>query len=166
MNAKSRGFGLLAAVALSLSMFGGAIAQSSDSESVSTVLTGNAGPLCGINIYAVAGGLGAWEYDGAAYVETSGTSTQSFFGDLFNIPALGCNVSVTFGGLTGPGGVIGTENFSAYSVLTSGSVDPAAHGADNVSSFYDFDYTLNSVPSSLTEGTYTGTIGATVSNAS
>lgn len=169
MNAKSRGFGLLAAVALSLSMFGGAMAQSSDSEGVSTVLTGNNAPLCGIDIYAVGGGLGTWEASGGSFVETSGTSTQSFFGDLYQGDGFAygsCNVSVTFGGLTGPGGVIGTENFSAFSYYYFGNVDPAAHGANNAGPTFDFNYTLNSVPSSLTAGTYSGTIGATVSNAS
>ncbi len=166
MNAKSRGFGLLATVVLSLSMFGGAMAQSSDSEGVSTVLTGNAATLCSIDIYAVSGGLGAWQYDGSAFVETSGNSTQSFYGDLYNSGAAGCNISVTFGGLTGPGGLIGTENFSAYSYETFSSVEPAAHGGSNVGSTYDFNYTLNSVPSTLTEGSYSGSIAATVSNAS
>ena len=164
MNAKSRSFGLLAAVALSLSMFGGVMAQSSESEGVSTVLTGNAAPLCYIDIHAVDGGLGSWDYDGTGFVETSGVSTQEFYGDLYNVPALGCNVSVTFGGLSGPGGLIGTENFSAFAYWYGGNVDPASHGASNVSPYYDFSYTLNSVPSTLTEGTYSGTIGATVSN--
>jgi hypothetical protein len=161
MNVKSRSIGLLAAAALSFTMFGGAMAQS-DSENVSTVLTGDA-TLCAIDIYSVGGGLGSWEFDGSAYVEVSGSgSTQYFYGDLYNIPAEGCDVSVTFGGLVGPGGLIGTENFSAIAYVV-GPVDPAAHGASNVSPYYDFEYTLNSVPV-LAAGTYGGTIVATVEN--
>jgi hypothetical protein len=164
MNAKSRGFGLLAAAILSLTMFGGAMAQNSDSEGVSTVLTGDA-TLCSVDIYTWGGGLGSWEFNGSSYVETSGNSTQYFLGDLYNIPAAGCNVNVAFSGLVGPGGLIGAENFSAFSYWSGSSVPPASFGANNVNPYYDFSYTLSSVPT-LAAGTYSGNIVATVSNAS
>jgi hypothetical protein len=167
MNAKSRVLGLLAAVIMSLSMFGGAVAQSSDSEGVSTVLTGSNAPLCGIDIYAHSGGLGTWVASGGSFVNTAGTSTQEFYGDLVNYQN-GCNLSIGFGGLTGPGGLIGTSNFSAYSHAWDGAVDPAGHTVTNTApwgGFWDFSYTLNTVPSTLTAGTYSGTISATVSNA-
>ena len=82
MNVKSRSFGLLAAVALSLSMFGGVMAQTSDSESVSTVLTGSNAPLCAIDIFTYGGGFGTWQHNGTAFVETSGICDTSVLGDL------------------------------------------------------------------------------------
>jgi hypothetical protein len=163
MNAKSKGFGLLAAVVLSLSMFGGAMAQNSDSVPVSTTLTGT-NTVCSIDIYAVYGGFGTWMKSGGSYVEQSGMSTQYFFGDLYNWGS-GCNIAVTFGGLAGPAGLIDSGNFTSYSNV-EGSVNPATWGTNGfVGPWYDFDYTLNSVPASLTSGVYAGNIVATVTDA-
>ena len=168
MNAKSKVFGLLAAAALSLTMFGGVMAQtSSDSEGVSTVLV-NSVSLCAVDIYTYGGGFGTWQASGGAFVETSGVHTQDFSAYVTNASGGPCNVSIAFGGLTGPGGLIGTSNFSAWSWNWWGYVDPAGHSVSNVVSYWgnwwDFSYTLNSVPSTLTAGTYSGTISATVSN--
>jgi hypothetical protein len=163
MNLKSTTFGLLAAAALSLSMFGGAIAQSTDSEDVSTVLS-NAGPICSVDINTAAGGFGTWQHNGNGFVETSGVSTQTFLTNIIN-PSNGlCDLTIAFGGLTGPGGTIGTENFSAWSLTSPGVLNPAGHTVANVGSTWDFGYTLNFVPSTMTAGKYIGSISATVVN--
>jgi hypothetical protein len=158
MNAKSKGLGLLAAVVLSLTMFGGAMAQNSDSEGVSATLSSTS-TLCSIDIYGVYGGFGSWT-DGVP----SGDTTEYFYGDVYNYGA-GCNIAMTFGGLVGPGGLIDTSHFSAYSYVV-GTVDPATWGTTGFAGpYYDFQYTLNSVPSSYVSGVYSGSIVASITDA-
>lgn len=166
MNRKSKVFGLLAAFALSLSMFAGAAAQSStDYEWVSVELTDPGGYICAIDIYVVGGSFGTWEFNGAEYVETSGDSTMNFFGDLYGNPPNGCNVAVSFDGLLGwnNGEWISPDYFSAYSYHQGQNVDPWAFSDSGVFGIYDFDYTLESVPN-VSADYYEGTINAFVAN--
>lgn len=165
MNGKSKVFGLLAAIGLTLSMFAGAAAQSSDYEWVGVELTDSGGYICGIDIYAVGGSFGLWDFDGTQYVETSGVSTMNFYGDVFGGGMNGCDVSISFWGLTNwmTGEWIDPYYFEAYSDYQGGLVDPAFFGNSGVFGIYDFDYTLLSVPN-VSAGFYEGTIDAFVSN--
>jgi hypothetical protein len=158
MNAKSKGFGLLAAVVLSLSMFGGALAQQSDSEWVSTELYDPGYGFCVLDIYAVSGSFGVWEFDGFQYNEVTGTSTIEFYGDFYGMGSYGCDVEIYFDGLYGPGGWIDPYYFTAYSLYQQQNVDPMWWGNTGVmSGIYDFNYTLNQVPT-LSPGWYEGSI--------
>lgn len=165
MNAKSKVFGLLAAIGLTMSMFAGAAAQSSDSEYVNVQLTDSGGYICGINIYAVGGSFGTWDFDGSQYVETSGVSTINFWGDLVGGGVNGCDVSIWFDGLYNwsTGEWIDPTYFSAYSLYQAANVDPWGFGNSGVFGIYDFDYTLNSVPN-VNPGLYEGSVNAFVSN--
>lgn len=170
MSAKSRIFGLLAAVALSFSMVGGAMAN--DTEPVSVTLS-DSSMLCSIDIYAVGGTFGTWEWDNSLmqYVEVGGAGTTiGFWGDLYVPTFNGCDVTISFAGLSDGVNTIDTTNFSAYSYYQGGPVDPALFGDTGVGAgagtfaIYDFDYTLDTVPN-VPPGTYTGNIDATISNA-
>lgn len=165
MNGKSKVFGLLAAIGLTLSMFGGVAAQSSDYEWVGVELTDPGGYICGIDIYVNAGSFGTWEFNGSQYVETSGNSTVEFYGDLVGGGMYGCDVSISFYGLDNwnTGEWIPADYFSAFSLYQGNSVNPWGFGDSGVFGIYDFNYTLDSVPN-VSAGFYEGYVNAFVSN--
>lgn len=165
MNAKSKVFGLLAAIGLTMSMFAGVAAQSSDYEWVGVELTDSGGYICGIDIFAIGGNFGTWDFNGSQYVESSGASTIDFWGNVVGGGVNGCDVSISFGGLSNwnTGEWIDPYNFTAYSVHQGAVVDPWGFGNSGVFYTYDFSYTLNSVPN-VSAGLYDGTISAFVAN--
>jgi hypothetical protein len=170
MNAKSKIFGLLAAIALSISMFSGVAAQTSDSEWTSAELSDPGMNICTVDIIGAQGNFGLWEFDGSQYVPQTST-TMGFLTNIYGGGMAGCDVSVYFDGLYGPGGWIDPYYFTAYSDFRMDFVDPWWFG-DTVpsglngpnESWYDFSYTLNSVPN-LTPGFYEGGLYVYVSNA-
>lgn len=173
MNGKSKVFGLLAAIGLTLSMFGGVAAQSSDSEWVNVELTDSGGYICSLNLFTIGGSFGMWDFDGVSYVETTGNSTLLLGTDIFGGSATGCDVSISFWGLSNwmTGEWIDPSYFSAYSDYQGAGVDPWGFGDTGVPNglngpnvtYYDFEYTLNSVPM-VSAGLYEGSIDAFVSN--
>jgi hypothetical protein len=170
MNAKSRVISLLVAFVLAFGMFGGAAAED---VPVNVDLVDST-QLCYImNFRAHSGTFGVWEYDafGLTYFNTAPTSTILFWTDLFTPTWKGCDVTMSFGGLSNGVDLIGTENFSAQLVTWpyARAVDPAGFGDTGVGAgpypveIYDFEMTLNMVPL-VPPGTYTGNINATISN--
>lgn len=170
MSGKSKVFGLLAAIAISMSMIGGATAQQSDSEWTSAELTDPGMGICTVDIIAAQGNFGYWEFDGSQYVPLTST-TMDFDTNIYGGGMAGCDVSVYFEGLYGIGGFIDPYNFTAFSEFRWDFVDPWSFG-DTVpsglqgpnESWYDFNYTLNSVPN-LAPGSYQGGLYVYVSNA-
>lgn len=176
MKHLSRIAGLLAAVALALGMAVGIAAQGSDSVEISVELQGEA--VCEMSFMS-AGSFGTWTWNGTGYAFVegsdgwSGEPTVYVYGDFHSQPEDGCNITVAFDGLSnGTGGTIGTENFSAYSAWTFEGIDPAGwnHAGvigwmDGMYLTYDWQYTLESVPTDLEEGDYSGNIEVTFSNA-
>ncbi len=170
MNAKSKILGLLVAIGLSLSIV--SVAAADDSENVSVELVDSTTP-CGISLYASSGNsFGQWDYFSVPgdyeYDSTPGSVTLEFLGDVDVYSMNGCDVTISFSGLSGPGGTIGPSHFSAYSISEETLVNPASFshtgiGAGSYYYEYDFSYTLKSVPT-IEPGTYTGKIDATISN--
>jgi hypothetical protein len=165
-------FVLLATLVFTLGMAGSATAQA-DTQPVSVTLSDST-ELCGINIYDVAGSFGSWQYNSSlgGYVNTDPNgSTIAFRYNVWVPTLLGCSVSVSFGGLSNGTDTIDTTYFTT--VLSIGyspwvGVNPANFGDPGVGAYgqlayYDFDYTLNSVPY-VSLGTYTGNIQVYVSN--
>jgi hypothetical protein len=171
MNAKSRVISLLVAFVLTFGMFGGAAAD--DIQPVSVTLSDST-QLCYVDIYVFDGTFGSWEYDpySMTYFNTAATSTTEFWVYVFAPTWKGCDITMSFGGLSNGVDLIGTGNFSAMQTwppYTGTVVDPAGWSNTGVLAgpvgfgWYDFDMTLNTVPA-VPPGTYTGNINATISN--
>ncbi len=167
MNAKSRALSVLAAAIISISMFGGATAQSSDSAWTSAQLSDPFGYICVVDIWNTSGDFGIWEFDGTQYNPVTGT-TMAFSTDVYGGGMTGCDVYAYFEGLSlnsGSGSWIDPSFFSAYSWYRMDTVDPWGFG-DHVPGFnsYNFDYTLDWVPSYMTPGWYQGQVYVYVYN--
>lgn len=158
----------LATIILLLSATAGASGQADDTQTISAELVN---PLCSMDFRKGTGSFGTWDWNGTAYAETSGRSTLGFYGLFLTAPKGGCNLTVTFTGLSGTGGTIGPKNFTA-NATDKGTTETAARWTHNGVELdplypfraYDFSYTLNTVPS-LPVGTYSGTITISFSNA-
>lgn len=173
MNAR-KSLSLLAALLLSIGTFGGAVAQTTDSAPVNVTLTNNATETCGIDISVSSGTFGSWEFDSGSgeYLNTdlNGISSIDFTGNLDVEAPNGCDVTISFGGLSNGTDSIDTTHFSATSFFQGQAVAPASFGNTGVGAGslglvnYDFQYTLNDVPNTLAPDVYEGTIEALVSN--
>lgn len=168
MSAKSRILGLLATIGLSLSLFGVAAADASVPVSVQLIESPS---LCNISLHSEYGSFGRWDYDSMEreyYFDGGEGSSVRIIGTVRAYNIRGCDVTISFSGLTGPGGTIGPEYFSAYSDYSNEPVNPASFsftgvGAGDYHTYFDFGYTLESVPK-LDGGVYSGQIDATISN--
>jgi hypothetical protein len=171
MNARTLFVGL-AVLVLTFGIAGSAAAQS-DTRPVNVTLSDSTA-LCGIGLYDAQGSFGSWQYNATlgAYVNTDPNGSTIAFRYNVSVPTLlGCSVSVTFAGLTNGTDTIGTTYFTT--VLSIGyspwaTVNPASFGGTGVGTngqlaYFDFDYTLNSVPS-VSPDTYSGNILVYVSN--
>lgn len=160
---------VLAAILVSSSMLTGVAAQSTDSETVSVEVTSL---LCAIDLGfndTETQDFGVWRWNGTSYQPTSIDQPRIHFDATFLTDVYGgCDVSVAFTGLAGPGGTIDPTHFSAWALSQAAGhterspaawTDLAVPGPT-----YHFNYLLNSIPDTITPGTYSGTMTINVAN--
>lgn len=163
MNFTCRLLVRLATIALLLAVPAGAAAQTTDEEPISVELA--APSLCGVDISSV-GTLGTWQWDGTTWVNPSAPNRVAFTAAMLNMPLAGCEVTVEFTGLTGPGGDIPPANFQVASEGVPVGPDTWSAQVGRATPNYFFTFAIESIPDGVTEpGTYSGTVKVDVTNA-
>lgn len=180
MTRTSTFLGPLAALFLVLGTSGVALAQASDSETVSVEVTSG---VCAIDlrISPILSSFGTWIWDAnvPGYVPASPdtVTTVQLIGYWLTAPYdRRCDVTVAFTGLKYPNGgpvAIDTSHFLAASLSRTIRVRPDAAGWTDTnlevmtagSPMYIIYLTLDSIPSGTPPGTYSGTVTISVANA-
>ncbi len=153
---------IVVAIVLSLGMATSALAQSSsESSEVSVTLTSD---VCAVDI-STTGSFGVWKWTGTTYEEQTGFTTTHVTSTLSNQPVDGCDLSVSFTGLSLEGHVIPADWFWTVAGLDS-SYRAGSGWTDTgiTSDTYHAAFMLVSVPDDMPVGTYTGTITVSVVN--
>lgn len=179
MGLKSKVFGVLATAALSLSMIVGATAAP-DSGSVTGSVTVEEG-VCGINVSQSNSDFGTFKWIDTEYVRQSGNNVMVISGTIYPGEPDGlCDLTVQTSGLVNGTDSIGSAHFSGsldgntWYTLQQFNIDPAPVDAalsggvtfEDVSpNTGSVQLRLDSVPDTVSPGTYNGTIDFTVANA-
>src|SRR5690606_1955395 len=137
--------------------------SSTDSEPVQLVLPETP---CTVDTRHEDGDLGSWRWMDSVlgWQRTSSDSTMEFLVMLRPGWFSGCDVTISFDGLSNPNGAIAaTLHFSAE--FASAPQEPDFFKVDGLTmSDYNLYYTLESIPGDALPGTYTGAIVVSVTN--
>jgi hypothetical protein len=173
MNAKTRVLSILAAVIIPLSMFGGASAQTFDSEPVNAELVDFGGDICTINLLEASGSFGVWQRVGGQYELMHNSSSFIWFiSEISGGELASCHVGVNFGGLLLDDGVEypridpSEDHFTlSYDMQEVNPVGFQTTLAGPYPVLLGFQYHLHTVPAEVPPGLYVGEIYVTVANA-
>ena len=168
MNLKTKALGLVAGTALTLGLATGVMAADGNTTAI---LENNALGACSAAGAAGEINLGTWEWNGSAYdLESGNTGLDTItFGITQTVrptPAVNCNVAVSVSDLvsganTIPSNLIDVDVESGS--LSTGSPYTVSTDADGTNLV--LSATLTSVPTTIPQGTYIGTVTVTSATA-
>ncbi len=145
--------------------------QQSDTETIGVDLV--AAPICAVDLAYSSGSFGAWERSGTIWVDATPKDGAVLFltATILAQPQNGCDVSLTFAGLSGPGGSIPATAAYFDAIDDIGGArhpeNPASWTHTGVlSTEFTVGYGLQSIPDNITApGRYEGDVSIDVSNA-